>query len=629
MKGNSYPSTTQESIVKENQDFLQGFHCLLNYWEIKPSQYDNKLQELIMQNIREISTFVPWAHFESDIHHGLHKFLRSAAQYKIKINLIVMPDAGIHYPNAGIPREILNSNANLASDRSGMPIVHRGSPNLFQYPSFSSSDVLKSIGNFLLKLSGLIQEVTKEYKNIEILIHGGFYRYYRNPSLATTDHGDYSASHVFAYKEFLDREYPSKLSEPDSDLQKFKSSIYEPINRHIYLNHAEKTLIEKTHMIFARKLNSTRIRTLSLVNPELLPENSTASLMCQVLQFKTDVSTFVQEILNCSKKGEVIHFSSSGGFQSLSPNEKHFLIELATVACGECFVPVESFIELSEVKQNEIRSTKEKLKHYLKDTQITYFSSSVWNADSRIFDRLEKAVGGMISQTSELSYQRSRTEKLFFTDPKMIVRLIELVQALSIAQSGKIVALPAPFFMEEQEGSMNFAAEALQHLERFKATTGNGIKIKTGLYYEIYECGLGSIVLYDAACFWKKNNETLSDQDCMTFVQAMLGLSEIKLLCNASNEDIKIINYIDEQDSGSCMVYMINPTDQAIETTVQFSKSVIFDSGKGKEVNDKFIITLPPYEMKSFLAQEASVSDLNYTQELKMSEKGVFDGIEA
>jgi hypothetical protein len=46
-------------------------------------------------------------------------------------------------------------------------------------------------------------------------------------------------------------------------------------------------------------------------------------------------------------------------------------------------------------------------------------------------------------------------------------------------------------------------------------------------------------------------------------------------------------------------------------------------------VNDKFIITLPPYEMKSFLAQEASVSDLNYTQELKMSEKGVFDGIEA
>src|SRR5690348_1018182 len=73
----SYTSSTAGKL-KEKDRFSQAFNVLLNYWEIKPTSYEAKLQELALRDIKVVSAFVPWAHLETDIYHSLKKFVRAA-----------------------------------------------------------------------------------------------------------------------------------------------------------------------------------------------------------------------------------------------------------------------------------------------------------------------------------------------------------------------------------------------------------------------------------------------------------------------------------------------------------------------------------------------------------------------
>src|SRR5277367_1352751 len=102
------------ATVKEKDRFSQAFNVLLNYWEIKPTQYETRLQELALKEIRVVSAFVPWAHVETDIFHSLRKFVKAAHAARVQLKLFVMPELGVNYPNAGFPKDLLKEIPNLA-----------------------------------------------------------------------------------------------------------------------------------------------------------------------------------------------------------------------------------------------------------------------------------------------------------------------------------------------------------------------------------------------------------------------------------------------------------------------------------------------------------------------------------
>src|SRR5262245_55149134 len=117
--GSTRSSSQTQAKLKEKDRFEQAhsIDILLNYWEIKPSQYEAKLHELALKDTRMVPAFVPWENVETDIYHSLKKFVRAAWAVKLNVRLFVMQELGVNYPNAGIPKDLLTNISNLAVDR--------------------------------------------------------------------------------------------------------------------------------------------------------------------------------------------------------------------------------------------------------------------------------------------------------------------------------------------------------------------------------------------------------------------------------------------------------------------------------------------------------------------------------
>ena len=165
------PTETFTNYVKSSPShtvsFARAFNVLVNYWEIKPTQYEQVLADLALKEISTVAAFVPWNHAETDIYHSLKKFLRAAYATNLKVKLFVMPELGLNYPSVGIPKDLLQSNSNLAVDKRGQIIYNLAAPNIFPLPSFYSPEVIKRFGNFLIKVAGVLGELSAEFHQSE------------------------------------------------------------------------------------------------------------------------------------------------------------------------------------------------------------------------------------------------------------------------------------------------------------------------------------------------------------------------------------------------------------------------------------------------------------------------------
>src|SRR5688572_14434656 len=94
---------------------------LFNYWEIRSSLVGAKLDDLIRHGVTHIASFVPWQAVESDISHMLVRFLQAVADRKMTVNLILTPEVGMHYPNSGLPKDVIGKPENVAHHTGSGP----------------------------------------------------------------------------------------------------------------------------------------------------------------------------------------------------------------------------------------------------------------------------------------------------------------------------------------------------------------------------------------------------------------------------------------------------------------------------------------------------------------------------
>ncbi len=599
------------SKLKENLPFSQGLNFLINYWELKPAQYENRLQELSLKGIKHISTFVPWSHFETDIYHSLKKFLKACWNVKMPVKLFIMPELGVNYPNCGIPKELLADHANLATDKQGNIIYNVTAPNIFPLPSFMSPVVLKHFGNYLIKLGGLLNEVFQEVKDMsfcEVIISNSFFNYYRNFGLPSYEHGDYSASQVLAFQDFLDRQYPTlghnQISNPLKE--NFKTLAYENYNRHRFLVHVEKLLREKTELVFAKKHVTCSLQNISLINPETAPEVSNHSLLTEVLDYKPCLKKYYDVICSAGTKKEWLYLHFANAFRRFNDQERSFLALASLIHAGNLMLFTQDYFKFSI----PFRKKLEKLvnffetKKLVKRSQVSYLAASLYSANSTCLSIFQKMTSNSIEIIAKVEGRSASCGHLVFVDPTSIINLLEFLQFLNQAQTGSVVAIPK--VMQEIP---NFTQDAKIHFEKFSKIHPK-LKINLGLQYEVYSYGLGQVVFYAPEMFWKPE-DNLETQSPKIFFQSLLGLAEFKIPCLLQNQELKVEVYCSKEDGSDQVLFLINPTAKEISSSIEFPQDVILkalptsNNGDNSLVGKNFEIAVPSLgvvSMQVFLA---------------------------
>lgn len=584
--------------------FAKAFDILINYWEIKPSLYEARLQELALNDVSSVSAFVPWGHVETDIYHSLKKFLKAAHGARLKVKLYVMPELGLNYPSAGIPKEILETTACLAADRRGQAIYNLCAPNIFPLPSFFAPEVLKRFGNYLIKVSSILGEVASETHGadfIDIVISNSFFNYYRSPGLPPTDHGDYSASHVLAFRDFLDREYPGAAGEP------FKRQVYEVHNRHRFLSYVERTLREKTEMIFSRVQSHTAVVNLDLLNPECTPDASTHALLCELYDFKPSVGLLYREICEGSHRGESVFLNGAGVFRRLSDQEKSFLVLASLIHTGEVAVGYDDVARFTEGFRRKMSKLLGVLrsKDYAVCRKMRFVAASKFGAAEAPLRRLRALAPGSMALAAGISpYTDSGAayhERFVFIDPGYVLRQVDLLQAMTLAQAGKVVAIPAPL-----EKVANYLPEAAAHVEKFKKGK-QPLRINLGVAYEVYDYQLGKVVFYDAAEFWGDHPPAAHKLDL--FLKALLGLSDITAVCAINDQRLQVVTHVSRLDPGDKLLFLVNPTDEKITAKLTFEKPVALTGvpevpGASAIMGQSFELEVPPLGVLSMALDE-------------------------
>ena len=647
VKPNSTPSSSYTGKLKEKDRFSQAFNVLLNYWELKPTQYEARLQELVLKDVRVVSAFVPWAHAETDIYHSLKKFVRACWAVRVNVRLFVMPELGVNYPNAGFPKDLMANISNLAVDRLGRVIYNHAAPNIFPLPSFSSPEVLKRFGNYLIKVGSVLGEAFAECGSsdfCEVVVSNSLFNYYRSHGLQLSEHGDYSAAHVMAFRDFLDREYrpssgqgtrangaPARESAPPThDGEQFKMQLYEGYNRHRFFTHIERLLREKTDMVFARKNSSCTVRHVDLFNPECDPDAAYQGLLTELFDFKPSVERYYRGIIAGGYRGESIYLGNSGIFRRFSDQERSFLMLAALIHSGEVGVMAEELFRLSSNFQRKLRSLVTFLdeRRFVRQNRVTYVSASKFSMENRSFKMFAGMAPGVLSVVPGLdSHTRQFSERLIFMDPKSVIRLVELAQLLALAQTGKVVAIPMPM-----NTVANYGADAAAYFEKFRKGR-HPLRLNIGVAYEVYEYHLGQIVFYDPQIFWNEG-ELPPGVEVSRFFSALLGLAEVRSLCSVSDPRLHIASYVSEDDPSQRLLFLINPTSDDLEAKLAFSDMVTLaaiphsggssDAEVAAPITGKvFELAVPHYGVLSMQLSEPSQSELETGNPSNKNDDGV------
>ena len=217
---------------------------LVNYWEFKPALVGAHLDGLLRRGVREIATFVPWQAVESDISHGLPRFLQAVCERKMTVSLILTPELGLHFPNSGIPKELLSKPDQLAKTSDSQHLISALPPSIFKLPSFFSTEFTKRYYSFLSRMDGLLADLARAQPGfqdvVKIELSGSFWKYFK-PSRACAlsafggSAGDFSNPASLAFRQHTEQFFSQREFQSTT---RWRSTQFEEINRKAFSIHS-------------------------------------------------------------------------------------------------------------------------------------------------------------------------------------------------------------------------------------------------------------------------------------------------------------------------------------------------------------------------------------------------------
>ncbi len=562
---------------------------LVNYWEIRPSLIGSRLDELLRRGVTQVGTYIPWQVAESDISHTnmLTRFLQAAAERRINVFLILSPEVGVHYPNSGLPKDVILKKENMAQHSDSGPVVTNLPPNLFNLPSLFASEYNKRYYSFIGRIDGVLSDLAKNQpglmKNVTAVLSGSFWKYYRSPRASSQSPfggncGDYSPQatqsfrqrmeHFFSQREFMDPT-PSAANQ-------WKMRSLEEINRRWFYQHSEDVFRSRSCQTLRKRSSGLRLLETEIFTPEADPSTVYTNFLQMISGGAADftkLSAFVDEAAQRASNGGIsptvpfIHWTSMGGFRLLSDSEKQFLILKSLLLFGgqgggillddsEWLSMSSTFRARTDALAQSLSQGDLKLKN-----RALYLSPHLWSYHGILWEELSKEVGPHMRMVTSMNLvTREQNAHLLIVDPAMILTREMVQKLLAWAKAGRIVVMPRnPFYTELAK------TELEQSLVKSKR-----IEVDMGFTYRLYALEDGKLLVYDVPGPSALKGEPLSSWQ--SFTKSILSIAEVENYCQASDPNLTLIPL--ERDGDGLAVFVLNGTRQKVAADLIFTNNV-------------------------------------------------------
>lgn len=579
---------------------------LVNYWELRPGQMGSRLDDLLRKGITQFATFVPWQVAESDITHTLTRFLQAVADRKMNVHLLLTPEVGIHYPNSGLPKDIILRKENMALHSKQGKIAVNLPPNSFTLPSLFAPEFNKRYNSFLARMDGLFADLARSQpsllKGVTAVLSGSFWKYYRSPAASSQiafggGAGDYSTHAGIAYRQRTEQFFSQKefMDPTPAAANRWKTRTMEEINRKWFYQQAEDIFRNRSLQIIQKRASELKIQEVELYTPEADPSLAYSNFLQMVSGGHADfskLSALIDEMasrasLPCSAPvRSFVHWTSMGGFRMLSEPEKQFLIlKSFLMVAGQGGGILLDEAEWSSLSPN-FRTRVDALARsftqgdYLLRTRAFYLVPHLWSHYGVLWEELSKRVGPSAKMVSSIDLvTREAFSQLLIVDPSYLMTRETIQKLTAWARAGRMVVIPK---------TRLFTESAKSELERTLAQTKK-MEVDLGLSYQLHALGDGKLILYEVPEDFLSKGEPLSSWQ--GFLTAVLSIAEVDTFCRISDSRLTVIPF--ERKNNGLAVFILNGTRRSVAADLMFPTQVqVADLGVTLSENETH--TIPP-----------------------------------
>jgi len=569
---------------------------LVNYWEIRPSQMGKRLDELLRRGVTHLASFVPWQVVESDISHGLTRFLQAISDRRMTISLILTPEVGVHYPNSGLPKDVIARKENMAShgpqgrDAQVGPIPVTLPPNAFQLPSLFASELNKRYYSFLSRMDGILADLGRNQpslvRGVTIVTTGSFWKYYRSP-LASAESpfagaaGDYSGAAAVSFRQRLEQFLSQRefMDPSPAAANRWKTRALEEMNRRWFYQQSEDVFKSRSAQLLRKRSTQIPMVEMELYTPEADPSMTYSNFLQMVSGGQADFARLSQLVdASAARSGAAggstassfIHWTSVGGFRGLNDAEKQFLLLKSLLLMGgqgggilvdegEWFSLSQNFRARAEAIARSISHGELKL-----DNRVIYLAPHLWSGAGTLWQELTRKVGPSARLVASLDLVlRERNANLLIVDPACVMTRDVVQKLCGWAKAGRVVVMPR---------SQLYTESARAELERILADTKK-IEIDLGTAYRLHALGEGRLILFDLPDTYTADatkGEPLSAWQA--FLSAVLSLAEVENYCRLSDSRLAVIPLRKNRDS--LALFVLNSTRRQVAADILFPVKV-------------------------------------------------------
>jgi len=583
------------------QSEQQAIQLVVNYWERRPRMMRARLDELLRHGVTHIATFVPWQAMESDISHTLARFLQAVADRRMTVSLIITPEVGVHYPNSGFPKDIIQRKENLAQHAQQGPIAINMAPNSFAIPSLFAPEFQKRYFSFLARMDSFLSDLgrtqSEVLRGVEVVVTGSLWKYYRSPrdsaqSAFSGNAGEYSTHANLAFRQRVEQFFAQReFSDPNpAASNRWKTRNLEDTNRRWFFQQSEDVFRNRTLHHLRRKASYIRLSETELYTPEADPSLMYSNILQMLSGGNSDffsLSRLIDEysarssMASESRAKPYLHWSSLGGFRKLSDPERQFLILKSLllmggqgggiyIDAGDWFALSKNFRNRTEALARSVASKDLRIR-----TRALYLTPHLWSgagsgvgasSAAPLWQELQDKIGTGARLVSSIDLVlREKNADILVVDPRFIFTRENILKIIAWVRAGKTLVIPRNALYTES---------ARAELESIISRTQR-IEIALGLPYRLHAVGDGKLFIseYGAEAGMDLGHGSgESNAQWQSFINAVFAVANIQPYCKVSDSRLAVIPM--EKRGGGLGLFLLNGTRRKVSGDVIFSQAV-------------------------------------------------------
>jgi hypothetical protein len=574
----------------------------------------------------------------------------------MRVFLILTPELGIHFPNSGLPKDVIARKDNIAQDC-----------NYSKIPVHLAPEFNKRYTSFLGRMDNLFHDLGKSQpqvmKCVTAVLTGSFWKYYRSPRNSAADPfsgpcGDYSNQASLAFRQRVESFYSQKeFNEPTAaSANRWKTRTLEEVNRRWFYQFSEDVFRNRSRGAVQRKSAQLSVLDMELYTLEADPGVAYSNFLQMLSGGHADFSrlsalidqasirqTAIQSSASDSSAAfPFIHWTAMGGFRMLAEPEKQFLVLKSLLLLGGqkggILLDESEWFSFSAQFQNRMEMITRLLLHanFRLTSRVIYLSPHLWSDGSELLTELTGKVGyqlRVIASIDRLMHESHESSaQLLIVDPNFILTR-EVVQKLCAwAAAGRVLVMPR---------SQLYTEAGRIELEQILIRT-NKIEVDLGMPYRLHAMSEGKLVIYDLP----RSSAPREDQSASikTFLSAILSIAEVESFCSLNDHRLSVIAFDHLADStefrgpvsaarDEVALFILNGSRDPVVADILFPDEVLIsdlgarlsglDSALGVEKDrnksNRFSLEVPPYAVLPLSVEGMDVNRIHRIQERQIA----------